>query len=200
MRKVGVWIAVCLAMALLVNTAFAQDRDPARVNRMRSQFQANIESLREKVSSLQESINDITWEMAKQYAEVDRIFESLGPAAAREARAVVVAPGRGVAQIVDAAAAEARKKLAATKAAQELVIRKRAEEARLTVAPPRAGERRAAPKPEVPAAVSAPPEARRVERAPARERVAAPKSQETEITITISIKAPGGNVSVAGPQ
>ena len=247
-------MVIGLAIAIAAGPALAAPRDAGRANRMRNQFQANIESFREQLAEMQANINDMTWELAKHAAEMDRVFDSVGqvqaqavsarrtvmmtaPLVGRARRAggrdavVSVAPPEVMArkqvagfmqsarQDLERAAKTARtpgerKRLAAAQRdlgeleKQTVVMKQMAARDAERVKAQRGvvksgehmfysspggegrveGRRRAGgPAP----APSAPSDAPR-RAAPAR------KGQENEITITITIKAPGANISVAG--
>jgi hypothetical protein len=66
---------------------------------MRNQFQANIESFRERLAEMQANINDMTWELAKHAAEMDHVFDSIGQVQAQAVSArrdvVMTAPSVG---------------------------------------------------------------------------------------------------------
>jgi len=78
MKRVVAWMVIGLAIAIAAGPALAAPRDAGRANRMRNQFQANMESFREQLAEMQASINDMTWELAKHAAEMDRVFDSIG--------------------------------------------------------------------------------------------------------------------------
>ena len=254
MKRVVAWMVIGLAIAIAAGPALAAPRDADRANRMRNQFQANMESFREQLAEMQASINDMTWELAKHAAEMDRVFDSVGQAQAQAVSAqrtvMMTAPSVGRARTTEgrdavgfgappevmarkqvagfmqsaredleraaktARTAGERKRLAAAQRdlgelEKQTVVMKQmaARDAERATAQRgvvtsdqrmfysssdregRAEERRrtAGPAP-APSAPSAAP--RRA--APAR------KGQENEITITITIKAPGANISVAG--
>ena len=83
MKRVVAWMVIGLAIAIAAGPALAAPRDADRANRMRNQFQANMESFREQLAEMQASINDMTWELAKHAAEMDRVFDSVGQAQAQ---------------------------------------------------------------------------------------------------------------------
>ena len=78
MKRVVAWMVIGLAIAIAAGPALAAPRDAGRTNRMRNQFRANMESFREQLAEMQASINDMTWELAKHAAEMDRVFDSIG--------------------------------------------------------------------------------------------------------------------------
>ena len=93
MKKVVLWMAVGLALAIAVGPAFSEPRAATRANRMRNEFQRQMESFREKLAEMQGSINDMTWELAKHSAQMDEVFDSVGQmqaAAAAPTRATVM--------------------------------------------------------------------------------------------------------------
>ena len=222
MKRMMLWAMVSLAVVIAVAPAFAEPRAAARSNRVRNEYQRQMDSFRETLAEMQESINDLTWELAKQSAQMDEVFDSMSQAQATvmtapsvsrrrdagEEAAVSVGPARErarqrVALFAEDAAAQLdraartarteveRKRLGATQ--QEM---KALEEQAAVMKQRAARERGLAPQ-------APQPRQRRQETAPApsapaQVRRKAPKSEDTEITITITIKAPGANVSVAG--
>jgi len=231
MKKVVLWMAVGLALAIAVGPAFSQPRDAARANRMRNEFQRQMESFREKLAEMQGSINDMTWELAKHSAQMDEVFDSVGQmraAATAPTRATVMTTpsvsrrrvaGEDAVVSVGPSVARAGKQMAlfaedaraqldrATKAARTGSERERLaaaqreikalEEQALVMKQRAARERGLAL--EAPAQVRRrQPEAAPARSAPVQAPRRAPEAQDNTITITITIKAPGANVSVAG--
>jgi len=82
MKRMMLWAMVSLAVVIAVAPAFAEPRAAARANRVRNEYQRQMDSFRETLAEMQESINDLTWELAKQSAQMDEVFDSMSQAQA----------------------------------------------------------------------------------------------------------------------